>query len=227
MALKLNERYPGRFDNPTTAYPQGAFKNRSAPGAQDGSYLEKDWANDAWGLFGRLLTVAGIAPNGNADTALASQYYDALNTIFAAKSTLGNSSTRNVGTTAGTVAAGDDSRIINAIQPTSNRIITARVNFSVSGGVVTINDAYNISSVVRTATGRFTINFTNPMSNVFYCPTLISRRPTGSTSEDGICYGLGSTVRPMNTNQFPISINNAASTAEDPLVCCINVFGGV
>lgn len=82
MALKLNERYPGRFDNPTAAYPQGSFKNRSAPGAQDGSYLEKDWANDSLGFFGRLLTVAGMIPNGTVDTALSSQYYDAFKTIL-------------------------------------------------------------------------------------------------------------------------------------------------
>lgn len=82
MALKRNERYPGRFSNPTTDHPQGAFKNRTAPSAQDGSYLEADWVNDWSGFFGRLLTVAGITPNGNADTALASQYYDALKALF-------------------------------------------------------------------------------------------------------------------------------------------------
>lgn len=78
MSLKRNERYPGRFNNPTTDHPQGAFKNRSAPGAQDGSYLESDWANDWSGFFEKLMTVAGITPNGNVDTALTSQYYDAL-----------------------------------------------------------------------------------------------------------------------------------------------------
>lgn len=78
MALKRNERYPGRYSNPTTDRPQGAFKNRTAPSAQDGSYLEQDWTNDWDGFFGRLLTVAGIIPNGTVDTALTSQYYDAL-----------------------------------------------------------------------------------------------------------------------------------------------------
>jgi hypothetical protein len=78
MALKRNETYPGRFSNPTDDHPQGAFKNRSAPGAQDGSYLEQQWANDWDGFFGRLLTLAEISPNGNVDTASSSQYYDAL-----------------------------------------------------------------------------------------------------------------------------------------------------
>lgn len=84
MALKRNERYPGRYSNPSTDHPQGAFKNRTAPNAQDGSYLEQDWTNDWDGFFGRLLTVAGITPNGAVDTASTSQYYDALAAIFIA-----------------------------------------------------------------------------------------------------------------------------------------------
>ena len=82
MALKRNETYPGRFSNPTDDHPQGAFKNRSAPGAQDGSYLEQQWANDWDGFFGRLLTLAGVTPNGEVDTASSSQYYDALKSLF-------------------------------------------------------------------------------------------------------------------------------------------------
>ncbi|UTC25964.1 tail fiber protein [Phage vB_KsaM-C1] len=92
MALKRNERYPNRFDNPSTDHPQGAFKNRTSPSSQDGSYLEKDWANDWDGFFARLLAVAGITPNGNVDTAQASQYYDALLANF------GTAARRNIGT---------------------------------------------------------------------------------------------------------------------------------
>lgn len=131
MALKLNERYPGRFNNPTTSYPQGSFKNRTAPNAQDGSYLEQDWANDILGFLGRLITVSGVTLDGNVDTALSSQYYDALRTLTLQRSNpfgdiasdgstalttartnlgLGNAAQRNVGTTSGTVAAGNDSR---------------------------------------------------------------------------------------------------------------------
>ena len=82
MALKRNETYPGRFSNPTDDHPQGAFKNRSAPGAQDGSFCEQQWANDWDGFFGRLLTLAGVTPNGKVDTASSSQYYDALKSLF-------------------------------------------------------------------------------------------------------------------------------------------------
>lgn len=78
MTLKLNERYPGRFNNPSSDYPQGSFKNRTAPGAKDGSYLEQDWANDKEGFFQSLLDGAGIPANGSVDRVGASQAYDAL-----------------------------------------------------------------------------------------------------------------------------------------------------
>lgn len=78
MALKRNERYPGRFGNPNAAHPQGAFKNRTSPTSQDGSYLDSDWGNDWDGFFARLLTVASVTPNGNVDTGTSSQYYDAM-----------------------------------------------------------------------------------------------------------------------------------------------------
>ena len=86
MALKLNERYPGRFDNPTAAYPQGSFKNRSAPGVLDGAYLEKDWANDKEGFFQALMVSAGLTANGSVDTATASQYFSALQSVIMAGS---------------------------------------------------------------------------------------------------------------------------------------------
>ncbi|MFL1477881.1 hypothetical protein [Pseudomonas grimontii] len=82
MALKLNERYPGRFDSPSAGYPQGAFKNRTTPTAKDGSYLEKDWANDKEGFFQSLLSQAGITANGAVDAVGASQYFSALTAII-------------------------------------------------------------------------------------------------------------------------------------------------
>lgn len=87
MTLKLNERYPGRANAPTVGYPQGSFKNRTAPGAQDGSYLERDWANDQLAFFASLLSAAGITANGNVDTVGACQTFDALNQLGVGKIT--------------------------------------------------------------------------------------------------------------------------------------------
>lgn len=81
MSLKLNERYPGRFNNPSAGYPGGSFKNRTTPTAKDGSYLEKDWANDKEGFFQSLLSAAGITANGAVDAVGASQFFDALQAL--------------------------------------------------------------------------------------------------------------------------------------------------
>lgn len=78
MALKLNEAYPGRFNNPSPEYPQGSFKNRTTPTAEDGSYFEQQWANDHLAFLSSLLDGAGVEANGAVDEVNASQYYDAL-----------------------------------------------------------------------------------------------------------------------------------------------------
>ncbi|MDO9345025.1 MAG: hypothetical protein Q7T99_16230 [Pseudomonas sp.] len=66
------------MNNPSADYPQGSFKNRTAPSAKDGSYLEQDWANDKEGFFQSLLAAAGVAANGAVDKVGASQFFDAI-----------------------------------------------------------------------------------------------------------------------------------------------------
>ncbi|QXV72926.1 hypothetical protein [Edwardsiella phage PVN06] len=107
MALILPNRYPGRAGQVSVDYPQGTFKNRSAPNVEDGTYMEQDWLNDMYGFFGAILKAANVSPNGTVDTATSSQFYDALGKLFPLKSTLGNASTKNVGVGAGDVAAGN------------------------------------------------------------------------------------------------------------------------
>lgn len=85
MAVIRYLRYPGRFNNPTPEQPQGAFKNRTAPGVEDGSYLEADWLNDISGFLSYLLTHGDITPSGTADTAVVSQYAEALRNITSAQ----------------------------------------------------------------------------------------------------------------------------------------------
>lgn len=112
MAIDRSTRYPGRFDSPTTARPQGAFKNRSAPGAKDGSYLERDWANDWDGFFGSLLRSAGMTPDGTPDTALASQYFDALKTLGLRQATETTLGVAKIATISQVAAGTDDQSII-------------------------------------------------------------------------------------------------------------------
>lgn len=83
MTLILNERYPGRYNNPSAEYPQGSFKNRTTPTAKDGSYLEEDWANDKLAFYSSLLEEAGIDANGQVDKVGDCQTFDALLQVIA------------------------------------------------------------------------------------------------------------------------------------------------
>ncbi|MDH0657625.1 hypothetical protein N5D11_16190, partial [Acinetobacter johnsonii] len=47
-------------------------------------------------------------------------------------------------------------------------VARAYVNFSVSGGIVTINKSMNIASVVRNASGVFTLTFVNALNDAEY-----------------------------------------------------------
>ncbi len=78
MALQRDTHYPGRYSTGDAAHPQGAFKNRTTPTSQDGSYLEQDWLNDWDGFFASLLTEVGMTPDGSIDKVGASQYFNAL-----------------------------------------------------------------------------------------------------------------------------------------------------
>jgi hypothetical protein len=77
MAIKLVDEYV----NTTAAdadYPGGSFKNATTGAGVDGTPLEKKWANDWLGFFQKLLAESETIPSGAPDTAVSSQYYDAL-----------------------------------------------------------------------------------------------------------------------------------------------------
>lgn len=78
MALQRDVKYSGRYEAATPEQPQGAFKNRTSPTSQDGSYMEKDWLNDWSGFMSSLLEANGITPNGLVDEVGASQYFQGM-----------------------------------------------------------------------------------------------------------------------------------------------------
>lgn len=78
MAINIHDQYPSNTASPTPEYPFGAFRDRSSPTSDDGTTLQQDWSNDFFVLQWRLLKEAGIVPNGEVDTVLESQYFEAL-----------------------------------------------------------------------------------------------------------------------------------------------------
>lgn len=47
-------------------------------------------------------------------------------------------------------------------------VAKAWATWTIAAGVVTLRRAYNVSSVVRTATGAFTVNFASPMTDAYF-----------------------------------------------------------
>ena len=142
--------------------------------------------------------------------------------------TFGDAASKNVGTTAGTVAAGDDSRIVNAVQPSNPALCTAWVNFN---GItpVTIKSAYNVSSVTRLSTGKYQINFTNPMANNNYAPSLSfgDGAPTGSASPVVMMDTANTSGNPLKTvNNMTMFIRTNAGVYDSTEVNAI-FFGGM
>ena len=76
MSINRATRYPGRWADATPDHPEGAFKNKTGDAAVDGSYIEKDWANDWAAFFSSLLN--GTPANGTPDVVGASQLFDGL-----------------------------------------------------------------------------------------------------------------------------------------------------
>lgn len=88
MAINLLLQYPGQVGAVSGSYPFGTPRNVSAPAAGDGTPWEQAWLRDKEGFWQKILTDAGIVPSGTADTALASQYFQALQTLFLERSEL-------------------------------------------------------------------------------------------------------------------------------------------
>lgn len=84
MAIDPSTRYGVQVDTSTdpTGYPYGQARNITVGGDGTGTPFEKDHLNDLWGFEQALLDEAGITPSGTPDKVGASQYLDALDTLY-------------------------------------------------------------------------------------------------------------------------------------------------
>lgn len=82
MALDLKVQYPSQVDVGNPSYPFGQPRNVSAPAATDGTPWEQALVRDIYGVLQKLLQDAGLTPDGNPDSALSSQYLDAMELLF-------------------------------------------------------------------------------------------------------------------------------------------------
>lgn len=83
MAIIPNDQYPGKTAGPTANYPLGEPRNITTPGDGTGTPWDAALVKDLFGFQQALLKAANITASGDPDTALVSQYLQALQSLFA------------------------------------------------------------------------------------------------------------------------------------------------
>ena len=108
----------------------------------------------------------------------------------------------------------------NAIQGSAK----AWVNFNGSGGA-SIRGSYNVSSVTRSSTGVYTINFTNALPNTNYAWT-IGGWNNGVGNGDWICAGIGTGAYPsgISTTSLGIVSFTSGGSYSDQDAICVSIF---
>lgn len=141
----------------------------------------------------------------------------------------GDAASKNVGITAGTVAAGDDSRIVNAVQLSNPGLCNALVNFNGVGGAV-IRNSHNVSSVTRISTGKYLIMYTTPMNHANYIPHLTIGDGSGTGTAAPVVSLNGSTTTgdpvKKDVDGIQITIRGSAGIYDCSEVN-VTIFGGV
>jgi hypothetical protein len=105
MAIEWSTEYAVGVNAPSAEYPGGSAKNATTPTSTDGFPNEVAWLNDFLGFFARLISEAGITVSGSPDTVLASDYFDALQSLNVSISRLISGST--------TIVDGDNEMTFN------------------------------------------------------------------------------------------------------------------
>ena len=132
MAIKRDQRYPGRWTPANADFPLGGPKNRTTSTSQDGSYFDREWIADYEAFYQRLMSEAGIAANGSSDTAPTSQFYNAL-IVESTKATVawwntvpkGTAFNKDFGSGVGQVCEGNDPRLSDAREWLANTVSQA------------------------------------------------------------------------------------------------------
>ena len=110
--------------------------------------------------------------------------------------------------------------VIKADEYLGKNACTAWVNFDGTTTPPTIRDSYNVSAVIRTATGYWDIYFKEKMDNAYYT-TNFTAMYYGGTG------GFYSDAGNKNTQKVSVScINQAMTTGFNNAMCNVQIFGG-
>lgn len=196
----------------STADANGEWTNGNVASGVSPTTIEAEWLNTIQRELLNILTASGVTPDPTKDNQViaaikglflsASNNLSELTNVSTARTNLalGNSATRNVGGVAGTVAAGDDSRIVGALQASNNLSdlaspATARANLAL-GNSATLNVGTAASTVAAGNDSRITgaMQKANNLSDLINLVTARSNLGLGNAATQSV--GTG-------TNQIP------------------------
>jgi len=103
----------------------------------------------------------------------------------------------------------------------------AWVNFN-GTGTVAIRASYNVSSITDNDTGDYTVNFTNVMADVNYCPNVSVWNTTNGTSDTytGLRAVVGQIKGTSGISTSAVGVETTTTSTEDFAVSRVD-FSGV
>lgn len=149
MAISINDQYPGKTAGVNADYPQGQARNITTPGDGTGTPWEAAIVNDDQGFKQAILAEAGVAPSGTPDTAVDSQYLDALKTIVAG--------------------------MISDALP--DQRVAGWVRFGFVSGSLTVFASSGIAGVTRLSAGKYRVAFSEAIPSAAYAVTGNAQQP--------------------------------------------------
>ncbi len=105
-------------------------------------------------------------------------------------------------------------------QMTPTMPIRAAVNFDGTGavGVQTMRSQFNVASVNRTATGKYTITFTTAMPDANYVVMLTGMRDASGDISNGLVAGDATYSNSVTTTTLKIEFNGGTSSLQNVLM---------
>jgi hypothetical protein len=112
--------------------------------------------------------------------------------------------------------------VVPAVVKFAPGVAKAWVQFTVSGGVVTVQGQENVGSITRNGAGDFTINFTTAFSAATYAVSIMA---SVDTSGGSVLFGLFSSTTNPATGSCRVATVNVSGTVMDPKRCSLTFFG--
>lgn len=211
MALKIEERFPGKSAPADANYPLGSARNVSAPGAGDGTPIVADVLNDLFGFQQGLLAAAGLTASGLPDRVGASQYLDAIQALIDLETAAlaANTGAQLVGTTSG-----------NNVQQELDGLTAGQIGGVIVFTTFALLDAYTPANATEEKSSFKVTNDPTPSLNGYYSWV------SGTTyTKDSDVIEDGSVDRAKLSTDFSFNGEIAASTDLDTVKADGNYYG--